>query len=247
MAEARSSAARPRRIAERSHRRRSWSSSSTASPSGPVRAGNRAAVSSNRASRPYTSGSSGSNAASIRASRIASYARSGRSRRSPAVAVEPSVKITYSTLSTAAEPLAALLGRRQLERHSGRRDRLLRPGDPGLDRRHGYQERPRDLLAGQAADRAQRQRHPGLGREHRMAGHEHQREDVVVDPVRIPRQVGPPRPGPRAGRSPSASWPANWRTARRVPTGGGSCRSRAAARSRAASPPGSPARRRATR
>ena len=88
------SAASPRRIAERSHRRRSWSSSRTGEPSGPVRAGKRAAVSSHSASRPCTSGSSGSSAASVRASRIASYARSGRSSRSPDVAVEPSVKIT---------------------------------------------------------------------------------------------------------------------------------------------------------
>ena len=67
----------------RSQRRRSWSSSSTGSPSGPVRAGNRAAVSSSRARRPCTSGSSGIRWARTRARRTASCARSGRIKSSP--------------------------------------------------------------------------------------------------------------------------------------------------------------------
>ena len=48
----------------------------------------------------------------------------------------------------------------------------------------GDQERPRDLVGGQAAEQAQRQRHPGLGRQHRVAGGEDQAQQVVVDVAR---------------------------------------------------------------
>ena len=45
------------------------------------------------------------------------------------------------------------------------------------------QERPRDLLGGQAADEAERECHARLGREHRMAGREDQAQEIVADVV----------------------------------------------------------------
>ncbi len=90
----------------------------------------------------------------------------------------------------AAHPFPAFAGRGQFERHLGRRDRLLRPGDAGLDGRHRHQERAGDLLAGQAADHAQGQRHPGLAGEHRVAADEHQRQDVIVDRVGVDLRLG---------------------------------------------------------
>ena len=68
------------------------------------------------------------------------------------------------------------------------------------------QERPGDLVAGQAADHPQRQRDAGLARQHRVAGDEHQREHVVVDPVGVPQQVvllsG-------SGVAPEVAWPSS--------------------------------------
>ena len=45
------------------------------------------------------------------------------------------------------------------------------------------QERARDLVGGQAAEQAQRQRDARLGRQHRVAGGEHQAQQVVADVV----------------------------------------------------------------
>ena len=87
------------------------------------------------------------------------------------------------------QPLAALVGRRHLERDLGRAERLLRAGDPGLDRGRRHQERPRDLVAGQTADHAQRHRDLRLARQDRVARDEHQRQHVVVDVVRVPQEV----------------------------------------------------------
>ena len=92
-APARARAARPRRIAPWSQRIRFCCSSSTGSPSGPMRAGNREAVSSNKASNPCTSDSEGISRDSTRARRSASLARSTRIRSAPELAEEPSVKI----------------------------------------------------------------------------------------------------------------------------------------------------------
>ena len=47
----------------------------------------------------------------------------------------------------------------------------------------GHEERARDLLGGQAAEQAQRERDARLGREHRMAGGEHEAQQVVADVV----------------------------------------------------------------
>ncbi len=80
-------AASPRRISSWSHRVRSCASSRTGAPCSSSRAAIREPWISSSACSPSTSGSSGASAASIRASRIASFARSGRIQSSPAVAV----------------------------------------------------------------------------------------------------------------------------------------------------------------
>ena len=47
----------------------------------------------------------------------------------------------------------------------------------------GDQERPGDLVGGQAAEQPQRQGDAGLGREDRMTGREDEAEQVVADVV----------------------------------------------------------------
>ncbi len=84
-ARARARRARGRRAASPSATR-SWSSSRTGSPAGPIRARERDACSSISATRPCTSGSAGSSSARMRPSRSASSISSGRIQSSPAVA-----------------------------------------------------------------------------------------------------------------------------------------------------------------
>ena len=204
----------------RSHRRRSCSSSSTGSPSSRTRAGNRAAVSSRSASRPWTSGSSGTSCASDagqpdRLVREVLPDPVAARRRRRALREDQVEDVQHRR-----QPFAAFVGRRHLERDLRRAERLLRAGDPGLDRGRRHQERPGDLVAGQTADHAQRQRDLRLARQHRVARDEHQRQHVVVDPVRVPEHVVArthPRPGRGRGR----------RTARRARRAAGTCRSRA--------------------
>ena len=64
------------------------------------------------------------------------------------------------------------LGQRPLGAHDALGDGRLR-----------HQERARDLLGRQTAEQAQRERNARLGREHRMAGHEHEAQQVVADVV----------------------------------------------------------------
>ena len=66
----------------------------------------------------------------------------------------------------------ARLGERPLGAHDALRDRRLRD-----------EERARDLVGGQAAEQAQRQRDARLGGEHRMAGGEHEAQEIVADVV----------------------------------------------------------------
>lgn len=66
------------------------------------------------------------------------------------------------------------------------------------DGRLGDEERARDLLGAQAAEQPQRQRHPRLGGQRRVAGDEHQAEDVVAHLVverRVDIGFGGVRPG----------------------------------------------------
>ena len=55
--------------------------------------------------------------------------------------------------------------------------------DPLSDGRFRDEECMGDLVGRQSAEQAQRQRHAGLGRENRMAGREHEAEEVVPDLV----------------------------------------------------------------
>ena len=107
----------------------------------------------------------------------------------------------------------------------GAGDLLLGPDQPLGHGRLAGQERPGDLRCGQAGQRAQRQRDPGLERQRRVAAGEHQPQPVVRNPavvglhlerrtrIRLNRQRGdlaelgrPDRPaaqhvdGPVAGR-----------------------------------------------
>jgi len=88
------------------------------------------------------------------------------------------------------EPGTPLVHGRHLERHLRGREGSLGPGDPSLHGGGLYQEHPGDLLAGQAAEHTQRERDAGLPGQDRVAGDEHQRQHVVVDPVGVPQQVG---------------------------------------------------------
>ena len=113
---------------------------------------------------------------------------------------------------------------RQLERDPGVADLALGPdqalGHGGV----GHEERPRDLRPGQAADRLERQRHPRLGRERRVAAGEQQAEPLVADlgqavgdrVARLGRLFGAPScssalarrsAGGAAGRSPGCAPP----------------------------------------
>ena len=94
------------------------------------------------------------------------------------------------------------MARRHGERHRGGGEGLLRSGDPRLHRGGGNEEGAGDLVAGEAADDAEGQRHPSLPAQHGVARHEHQRQHVVVDPVRVPQQVA--RVGTGGRRDPGA-------------------------------------------
>ncbi|CUJ41539.1 Uncharacterised protein [Achromobacter xylosoxidans] len=70
-----------------------------------------------------------------------------------------------------------------LERHARRRQAALGAHDALGDGRLRGQESARDLGGGQPAQQAQRQRHTRLGRKQRVAGGEHQAQQVVADVV----------------------------------------------------------------
>ena len=145
------------------------------------------------------------------------------------------------------QPAGAIVPARDLERHARLGQGPLGAHDALGDRRLRHQERARDLLGGQPAEQAQRERDARLGREHRMAGGEHEAQQVVADVV-VERgvEIGPagllldrrargraPRACARraccgaAGRSRGA-WP--WPSARRPDCPG--CRPAASARAR---------------
>ncbi len=77
------------------------------------------------------------------------------------------------------QPRLQLGAARHFEGHVRLRQRALGAHDALRDRRLGRQEGARDLAGGEAAEQAQRQRHPRLGGEHRMAGDEEQAQQVV--------------------------------------------------------------------
>ena len=129
----RGSAARDQRdalgdVRRRSSGVRSCSAIGTSAPSGPVRAGRRASVSSISASSPVTSPSSGSSRWTSRASRIASADSSARCRLGPGRAGVPLVEDQVEHVQDRAEPVRALGRRRQAERHAAVLDASAWPG-----------------------------------------------------------------------------------------------------------------------
>src|SRR6266581_7038516 len=72
---------------------------------------------------------------------------------------------------------------RDLEGDARLGKRALRADDALGDGRLGDEEGARDLVGRQAAEQAQRERGARLGREHRMAGDEHEAQEVVADVV----------------------------------------------------------------
>jgi len=99
-----------------------------------------------------------------------------RARRRRVALVEDQVQ----DVQHGVEPLRALVLRRGSERRAGGLDALLGAADPLGHRRLGDEERAGDLRRRQAADRAQRERDLGRGRERGVAAEEQQRERVVL-------------------------------------------------------------------
>ena len=79
-----------------------------------------------------------------------------------------------------AQPLRPLVAARHLKRDGRRPDRLLGAADPLCHRRLRDEKRVGDLGRGQATDRSQSEGDRRCRRQLGMAGHEHQRERVVV-------------------------------------------------------------------
>ena len=77
------------------------------------------------------------------------------------------------------QPVGQQVRRRHAERDACRLDLRLRAHEPLRHRRVRQEERARDLLGRQAAERAQRQRHLRVERERRVAAGEEQLEPLV--------------------------------------------------------------------
>ena len=177
---------------------RSWSSSRTISPSGPTRASRRASWRSISASRPSASGSSGSSddddpcQPDRLGAQLAADQRVARRRRVALVEHE------VQDAQDAVEPLGQELGRRDAVGDPGVADLALGPDEALGEGRFRDEERPGDLGRRQAAERAQRQRHPRVHRERRMAAGEDEAQAVVGD-----RRIGVLRraPDPMASSS----------------------------------------------
>jgi hypothetical protein len=76
-----------------------------------------------------------------------------------------------------------LCAARHLEGDGGLGQRAFGAHDALRDRRLGHQEGARDLLRRQAAEQAQRERQARLGGQQRMAGREHQPQEIITDVV----------------------------------------------------------------
>src|SRR5262249_10508514 len=79
------------------------------------------------------------------------------------------------------EPACAIRPARHFEWYFCLGERALRPYDALRDRRLCCEKRARDLVRRQPADQSQRQRNARFRREHRMAGREHETQQVVTD------------------------------------------------------------------
>ena len=76
-----------------------------------------------------------------------------------------------------------IVSARQLEGDPGLGERALGADDPLGDGRLRDEERARDLLGGQPSEQAQREGNPRLDGENRMAGDEHQAQEIIADVV----------------------------------------------------------------
>ena len=128
------------------------------------------------ATRPCTSGSSGASSARMRPSRSASSQSAGPH---PVVAGGRGVALVedqVDDLEHRGEARGELGAARHLERArcASASVRLARTMRWAIGRL-GHEEGARDLVGGQAAEQAQRERDARLGREHRVAGGEHSR------------------------------------------------------------------------
>ena len=134
----------------------------------------------------------------------------------------PLVEDEVDDLEHRTEARAELGTGRHLEGDAGLGEGALGPHDALRQGRLGHQERARDLVGGQPAEQAQRERDARVGRQHRVTGREDQPEQVVADlVVHEPPRGRPPtrRPAPPArARSPRACARASSRGA------GGRCR-----------------------
>ena len=81
------------------------------------------------------------------------------------------------------EPRRAFLRTRNLERNARFGKRPLRTHDSLRNRRFRHDERAGDLVGRQPSEQAQRQRNPCFRREQRVAGNEHQPQQVVADVI----------------------------------------------------------------
>ena len=170
-----------------------------------VRAARRESCSSISASRPGASASSGMSSASARPSRSASPARS---RAAGVALVEDQVHDARTASSRSGSGGRAARGK-------GSRPRILRLARTSRwasSARH--QEGARDLLGREAAERPQRERDLGVGRQRRVAAGEDQlrrssgkpSSSIVPRPPRTPRSGGAWRPARgRDGCGPSAA------------------------------------------
>jgi hypothetical protein len=81
------------------------------------------------------------------------------------------------------EPGRQLVSAGNLEGHPGVGEGTLGTHDSLGQRGLGHEERAGDLWCGEPAEQAESERHPRLGREHRMAGDEDETQEVVTDGI----------------------------------------------------------------
>ena len=127
----------------------------------------------------------------MRPSRSASSHSAGRIQSSPARGGVAFVEDQVDHFEHRREPRARARAARHLERHARLGERALGAHDALRDGRLGHQKGARDLVGGEAAEQAQRERDARLGGEHRMAGDEDQPQQVVADVVvQRPLEIG---------------------------------------------------------
>ena len=193
-------------MSSRSQRARSWSSSRTGSPRGPDARPAREAWISISATSPCTSGSLRRQLGQDAPEPQRVLAERGPhpvvARRGGVALVEDEVDdLQHRRQPRAPARRRAAPRRGRCASASVRLARTMRWAMVGFR----DQEGARDLVRGQAAQQAQRERHPRLGREHRMAGDEHEAQQVVADVV-VERRVeggGRPIPAALAARGPA--------------------------------------------